>query len=248
MAPQNTAPTLLVNQAFMLVSLSGGSLPTFPLRIKPTPIRIVQPAALAPSHHPHRRKALVNCPGIRVPRFLSGYHSSPRTWSHGLSVADSTESPHILRFRRLKALTALSMTRLSEILCVDRKTPYNWANGKPIGTLNERHLNAVLDVICSVQSVSGELMRRAILAPGPDGLSCADLLAEQRYLDAKNQLFEALSHAGRSTIPAPPLEHRSVTELLKANEESDEEIQPIRPSGRLPKPTQIPLKALGRRD
>lgn len=247
MKPPNVAKTFLVKEAFLMMSLSGSSLPACSPQIKPAPIRISHASMPAVSHLFRSRRIFSARAVTRFSLNSQAGQMAPLGSDQGRPITQPPAPAHTHGVLRLKTFTALSMTRLSEILRVDRKTPYNWVHGRPIDNPNARHLSAVLEVISSTPAVQSASMRRAILAPGKDGISCADLLQEQRYQEAKQRLLEALEHGGRSAIPAPPLAHRSVAELLDNRELDDDEMQPIPPSGRHPRPVRISLTAPGRR-
>ena len=151
---------------------------------------------------------------------------------------------HFLVYRRLQGLTALSKARLSEILNVDRRTPYFWEKGGNIDPDNEAHLEKVLSVLASVGQVPANLMRKSIMAINKKGLSSADYLRERRYQDAGKQLAAALANQGNSTLTAPLLGHRSMAQLLELEEDAD---QGVLPSTRAPKRLNLPLKAPVRR-
>ena len=151
---------------------------------------------------------------------------------------------HILGLRRLKVLTDLSMTRLSEILNVDRRTPYFWEKGGNIDPDNEAHLETVLVVLASVGQVSADLMRRSILAIDQHGLSTADYLREHRYQEAGEQLNAAIANQGSSMLTMPFLGHRSLKQLLELEDGAD---QGVPPSSRTARQVRIPLKATSRR-
>lgn len=167
-------------------------------------------------------------------------HGAIRPVPHMLMTSQPALPRHTLRFRHLKALSNLSMTRLSEVLRVDRRTPYNWEKGKPIDPVNEKHLELVIQVLTSFGEVSSELMGRSILAINEQGLSSADYLREYKYQEAGDQLARAIANQGISTVAAPLLGHRPLAQQLEVDKEAD---QGVPPTERVTKRVHIPLKA-----
>lgn len=151
---------------------------------------------------------------------------------------------HIVVYRRLKALTNLSKVRLSEILNVDRRTPYFWESGGNIDPENETHLETVFSVLSSMGQVPADLMRRSVMAVNQQGLSSADYLREHNYQEASKQLADALANQGNSMVTALFLSHRPVAQLLEVEDEAE---QGVPPSSRAAKRVKIPLKVTAHR-
>lgn len=146
---------------------------------------------------------------------------------------------HTHAFRRLRAISGLSMTRLAEVLGVERRTLYFWDEGKPIQPSNENHLAAILSGIESMGGVSPDLMRRSLMAINEQGICSADRLREHLYKEAVDQLAKAILNQGNSSVGMRGMSHRNLAQILNI-EESDEGIPAIT---RAPKRIRVPLKA-----
>lgn len=146
---------------------------------------------------------------------------------------------HTIAFRRLKAISGLSMTRLAELLGVERRTLYFWDEGKPILPSNENHLEAILGGIEDMGEVSPELMRRSLMAMNEHGICSADRFREHMYKEAVDQLGTAILNHGNSSVAMRGMGHRGLAQILRV-EESDEGVPEI---SRVPKRIRIPRKA-----
>jgi transcriptional regulator with XRE-family HTH domain len=155
-----------------------------------------------------------------------------------INISQPALPQHTHTFRRLRSISGLSMTRLAEILGVERRTLYFWDEGKPIKSPNENHLEAVLSGIESMEGVAPELMRKSILAINEQGFCSADRFRERLYHEAVAQLGQAILNRGNSSVGMRGLGHRRLAQIL-STEDSDEGVLAI---DRAPKQTRIPRK------
>ena len=155
-----------------------------------------------------------------------------------INISQPALPQHTHAFRRLKAISGLSMTRLAEILGVERRTLYFWDEGKPIHAANENHLGAVLGGIEAMGEVAPDLMRRSIMAINEQGICSADRFREHLYQEAVDQLGQAILNRGNSSVVMRNLGHRGLAQILSI-EESDEGVPVI---DRAPKQTLVSRK------
>jgi len=132
---------------------------------------------------------------------------------------------HTLAFRRLRTLTGLSKTRLSEMLCVDRRTPYNWEDGKPISPSNEAHLGQILAALEPLEEWGPESIRGSMLSIDEIGVCPLDRFREGQYQEATARMITALENGGRSSFGAIALGHRDLAASLRVSDlDTDEDL------------------------
>ena len=134
---------------------------------------------------------------------------------------------HTIALRRLKAVTDLSITRMSEMLNVERRTLYNWVDGKPISPANESHLEQILSAIEALGGVNPESVRRSLLSIDEHGVSPMERFREGHYQEAAKQLADSLNNAGRGYPDGMPLGRRDLVASLRVEDEEAGEGLPM---------------------
>ena len=84
----------------------------------------------------------------------------------------------------LRRISGLTWRELGNLLGVSRRSVHYWASGKPLGADNEERLKRVLDIVRAAHRGSARRTRAVLLDAG-DGTTPLDMLAAQRFDDAR---------------------------------------------------------------
>ena len=84
----------------------------------------------------------------------------------------------------LRRISGLTWRELGHLLGVSRRSVHYWASGKPLDADNEERLKRVLDVVRAADRGSARRTRAVLLDAG-DGTTPLDMLAAQRFDDAR---------------------------------------------------------------
>lgn len=103
---------------------------------------------------------------------------------HTRTAADEATRRAIAELRRV---SGLSWDQIAELFRVTRRSVHFWASGKPLSAANEHRLMQALDVIRTADRGNARANRAAILEV-KDGLSALQLLADERFDDARARL------------------------------------------------------------
>ena len=87
----------------------------------------------------------------------------------------------------LRRISGLTWQQLGQLLGVSRRSVHYWASGKPLNAGNQERLMRVLDIVRAAYRGSARGTRAALLDAG-EGTTTLDMLAAQRFDDARSAL------------------------------------------------------------
>ena len=87
----------------------------------------------------------------------------------------------------LRRISGLTWQQLGQLLGVSRRSVHYWASGKPLNAGNQKRLMRVLDIVSAAYRGSARGTRAALLDAG-EGTTPLDMLAAQRFDDARSAL------------------------------------------------------------
>ena len=87
----------------------------------------------------------------------------------------------------LRRISGLTWRELGHLLGVSRRRVHHWASGKPLDADNEELLARVLDIVRAADRGSARRTRAVLLDAG-EGTTPLDMLASQRFDDARRAL------------------------------------------------------------
>lgn len=91
----------------------------------------------------------------------------------------------------LRRISGLTWDQLGQLFEVSRRSVHFWASGKPLNSTNEERLMRVLDVVRNADRGSARATRAALL-DASDGTTPFDMLAAQRFEEARTALGQGL--------------------------------------------------------
>lgn len=110
--------------------------------------------------------------------------------------------PQVAALDDVKQRSGLTWDQLARLFGVDRRSVHNWVNGQPMTQGHEDALYRIREVVNMIDDPN-PLVVRSVMRDRTRGAAIADLLAEQRFDDARAVALGGVVADPRASLRAP---------------------------------------------